>query len=151
MDGPARTRRSSPQARRDADVGAVTVLGVFLGIVIAILFGGAVWVMIDKIRQSHPVNTNSLHVTFTVDHSTSPARVKVTKAPAGSVDWVSDLTLSGSCKGAGHLTLNGGPFPTAAGTTVNPGDVLAGCASGETLAITSSPAHGSELLLSTTF
>jgi len=141
-----RTRRRA--APGDA-VAVSSVMGVFLVIIISIALGGTIWFMINKIRSAHPVNTNSLHVTFTLDHSTSPARVKVTKAPAGTWDWVNDLTVSGSCRST--LTLNGAAFPTSAGTKVNPGDILAGCANGQTLQIVSSATHGSELLFTATF
>ena len=139
----------APPVRVQRATDAVTsVLGAVL-IIISIVLGGTIWFMINKIRESHPVNTNTLHVTFTLDHSTSPPKVKVTKAPAGTWDWVNDLSISGSCRST--LTLNGAAFPTAAGTKINPGDVLAGCARGQTLQVVSASTHGSELLFSATF
>lgn len=135
-------------SRRDA-AAVTSVLGVVLIIIIMIVLGGAIWVMITKIRDTHPVSTNGVKVVFRFNGELSPKTVSVTKVSPNDLDWVTDITISGTCKPT--LTLNGVAFPTSTGTKVNAGDSLSGCASGQTLGISSSSSHGNELLFSATF
>jgi hypothetical protein len=138
----------APSSRRDP-AAVTSVLGVVLIIIVSLALAGAIWVMIDKIRQTHPVNTNAVQVVFRFNGNQSPKTVSVTKVSPPNLDWFSDMSLTGTCRPT--LTLNGAAFPSAAGTKINAGDVLSGCSSGQTLAISSSSGHGNELLFSATF
>jgi hypothetical protein len=135
-----------PGLRVRRDAAAVTsVLGVVLIIIISIALGAAIWVMINKIRETHPVNEHQIQVSFNLDQQTKQLRVVKLNPP--NLDWFNDLSRAGTCT----PTLNGGAYPTAAGTPIRAGDTLAGCTSGQTLVIKASAAHGGDLLFSTTY
>ena len=121
-----------------------TAVSPVVGVVLMVAITAALSAMVSYVLADLEEQTEApAHVTLWTVPASPEARVM--QADLG-LDWATDVVVSGSCT----PLLNGGPFPTEAGTPVSAGDVLT-CAAGEDLVVGSSADRGNTLLYQDSF
>lgn len=118
------------QTFKQNDEAVSPVIGVILMVAITVVLAAVVFVLVSNLGEGAE---DAPEMGFSKDND--DGSVTVVRAPSGgdALDWVDDIALGGTCT----ATLNGAAFPTATGANpVAAGDVLGGCAAGETLTVT---------------
>lgn len=118
------------------------VLGVILMVAITVVLAATVFFVVSGVGEK---TESAPQVGFIKD--SSDRTITVLRVSPPGTEWLRELHIAGTC--AATATLNGVAWPPASGTPVLAGDVLGGCASGDTLQVIATKPN--QLLFETTF